>query len=321
MLLTSDFQPAWWLPGPHLMTIYPTLFRRRIPLATRRERFTLPDGDFLDLDWVEPEGAPSLTVLILHGLEGSIDSPYARGLLTAIRDRGWRGVLMHFRGCSGEPNRKPRAYHSGETEDATAVIAALHARVGPIAAVGYSLGGNVLLKYLGEQEDRTPLRAAVAVSVPLMLSPCAARLQTGFSRVYDKYLLRSMKQSLRRKRSAVDLGTVGRVEEREISTIRAYDELITAPLHGFADAEDYYAKSSSRPFLKRIQAPTLIIHAEDDPFMTSEVIPGESELSDKVTLELSSRGGHVAFVGGAPWRPDFWLERRIPEFIQSVHSS
>ncbi|MEL7170981.1 MAG: hypothetical protein AAGN64_16675 [Bacteroidota bacterium] len=130
-----------------------------------------------------------------------------------------------------------------------------------------------------------------------------------------------MKQSLRRKRSAVDLGTVGRVEEREISTIRAYDELITAPLHGFADAEDYYAKSSSRPFLKRIQAPTLIIHAEDDPFMTSEVIPGESELSDNVTLELSSRGGHVAFVGGAPWRPDFWLERRIPEFIQSVHSS
>ena len=319
MLRDSSYRPAWWLPGPHLMTMYPVFFRPRISLTSTRERFTLPDGDFVDLDWVEPtlDGAePTLTVLILHGLEGSIESHYARGLLTAFAARGWRGVLMHFRGCSGEPNLQPRAYHSGETEDARAVIAHLAERLdSPLAAVGYSLGGNVLLKYLGENGSDAPLVAASAVSVPLMLSPCAARLQRGFSRIYDQWLLRMLKDSFRRRRAAVDLGPVGAVNERTITSIKAYDDHITAPLHGFADAEDYYARSSSRPFLSRIAVPTLILHAVDDPFMTPDVIPEESELSPVVTLELSARGGHVGFIEGTPWRPKYWLEQRIPEFL------
>ena len=300
------------------MTVYPVLFRPRLALETRRERFTLPDGDFVDLDWVDPPPGTTapLTVLVLHGLEGSIESPYARGLLSAMRARGWRGVLMHFRGCSGEPNRRPRAYHSGDTGDAQAVIADLRRRIdGPLAAVGYSLGGNVLLKYLGEQANDSGLVAAAAVSVPLMLAPCAARLQRGFSRVYDKYLLRALKQSFRRRRSTTDLGAVAEVDDRTLNCIRDYDEHITAPLHGFAGADDYYAQSSSRPFLARIQVPTLILHAEDDPFMTAEVIPDESELSPHVTFELSSRGGHVGYVSGPPWRPAYWPEVRIPDFL------
>lgn len=329
MYRDSPYRPAWWLPGPHLMTMYPVLLRPRIPLTAERERFTLPDGDFVDLDWVAPEPGAAVrgragasdspappTVLILHGLEGSIESHYARGLLTAFAAQGWRGVLMHFRGCSGEVNRAPRAYHSGETEDARAVIAALGARLdGPLAAVGYSLGGNVLLKYLGEQGRDTPLAGAAAISVPMMLSPCAARLQRGFSRVYDQWLLRALKESYRRRRAAVDLGPVGAVDDREITSIKSYDDRITAPLHGFADAEDYYAKSSSRPYLARIAVPTLIVHAEDDPFMTPDVIPDESELSPSVTLEVSRRGGHVGFIMGPPWRPRYWLEHRIPEFL------
>ena len=251
------------------------------------------------------------------GLEGSIESHYARGLLTSALARGWRGVLMQFRGCSGDTNRLPRAYHSGETSDATTVIAALKDRLkgAPIAAAGYSLGGNVLLKYLGEQGENAPLVAAAVVSVPMMLSPCAARLQRGFSRVYDAWLLRSLKASYERKRAAVDLGPVGDIDLAKVRSIKGYDDVITAPLHGFRDAEDYYEKSSSRPYLRRIRIPTLIIHAIDDPFMTDEVIPSESELADSVTLELSRHGGHVGFVSGPPWRPQYWPETRIPEFL------
>lgn len=300
------------------MTMYPAFFRPRVALSTRRERFVLPDDDFVDLDWVgDPPGSPRPTVLLLHGLEGSIESPYARGLLSEIQRHGWRGVLMHFRGCSGEPNRRPRAYHSGETTDVAAVIAALRQRLdrSPLAAVGYSLGGNVLLKYLGEAGAEAGLSAAAAVSVPMMLSPCAHRLQRGFSRVYDRYLLDSLKRSFARKRSAVDLGPVGQVEPGAIGSIWSFDENVTAPLHGFEGAEDYYAQSSSRPFLRGIEVPTLILQAKDDPFMTPDVIPEESELAPSVTLELSEHGGHVAFVSGSPWRPKFWLEQRIPEFL------
>lgn len=298
------------------MTMYTTLSGRTVPIETRRERLALPDGDFVDLDWVDVPN-PQLTLVLFHGLEGSIDSPYARGLLVEGARRGWQGVLMHFRGCSGEPNRLPRAYHSGETGDARTVLAEVQARAGdrPMAAVGYSLGGNVLLKYLGEEGAKAPLVAAAAACVPMMLSPCAAKLRRGFSRVYDRWLLRLLKASLRRKRAAVDLGDVGRIDERELGSIWAFDERITAPLHGFAGAEDYYARSSSRPYLNRIRVPTLILHALDDPFMTAEVVPNESELSDAVTLELSDRGGHVAYIAGSPWRPRYWLEERIPEFL------
>ena len=300
------------------MTIFPAFFRPQVPLETTRERFELPDGDFVDLDWVEPlTESPAATLFLLHGLEGSIDSPHIRGTLLAAQKRGWRGVLMHFRGCSGEPNRHPRAYHAGETQDPRHVIEAVEARYPdiPLFGAGFSLGGNVLLKHLGEAGEATVLEGAAVVSVPLVLSACSRRLRRGFSRVYDRYLVQRLKASLRARRAAVDMGTVGEVDDRKLTTVFAYDEHIQAPLHGFEGAEDYYVKCSSRQFLNRIQVPTLILHAVDDPFMTPEVVPTESELSEHVTVEVSAQGGHVGFVHGPPWRPSYWYERRIPEFL------
>jgi predicted alpha/beta-fold hydrolase len=323
MIRRSSFRPAWWLPGPHSMTIFPALLRRKPALSTRRERFELPDGDFVDLEWVEG-GANNTSplVLVLHGLEGSIDSAYVRGILSALEQRKWRAVLMHFRGCSGETNRRARAYHSGETEDVRVVVEHLAAKFPdvPLAMVGYSLGGNVLLKYLGEEGSGARVAGAVAVSVPMMLAPCADRLRTGFSRVYDRWLLSSLRASFKRKSSKVELGL--NLADRELDRFRClrdFDNRITGPLHGFTGADDYYAQCSSRPYLTRIERPTLILHARDDPFMTEAVVPDDHELSPQVMLELSSSGGHVGFVGGNnPFAPKYWLEDRIPEFLAEL---
>jgi len=298
-----------------MQTLWPVFVRRRPTVVLQRERLELPDGDFLDLDWTR--GSPSgPIVVILHGLEGSSDSQYARGLLQAIVRRGWRGVVMHFRGCSGEPNRLPRSYHSGETGDIGHVLKALRQREpdAPIAAVGYSLGGNVLLKYLGKTGHDTPLCAAAAVSVPMLLNECALRLEVGFSRAYQWYLVRSMRRSAEAKRRQVSLPI--KVDDlAQLHTFREWDDAITAPLHGFAGVDDYYAKSSSRQFLAGIAIPTLLIHAKNDPFMSERVIPTPQELSPAVTFELYDSGGHVGFVAGAwPWRAQYWLEQRIPAF-------
>jgi uncharacterized protein len=312
------FQPAWWCRGPHLQTLWARLVRRHTPRPSlQRERLELPDGDFIDLDWTETGSGP--IVVILHGLEGSSDSPYARGVLQAVERRGWRGVVMHFRGCSGEPNRLARSYHSGDTGDLAYFIDVLHRREphAPLALVGYSLGGNVLLKWLGKTDKPVPLRAAVAVSVPFDLHCAADRLQQGFSRLYQWQLMRSMRDRIAEKRQRMELP----LKIRDLSALKSFrdfDEYVTAPLHGFDNANHYYTASSSRQYLKGIAVPTLVLHARDDPFMTEAAIPRDDELSDAVTLELSARGGHVGFVAGAwPWRPRYWLEERIPEFLAS----
>jgi len=311
----TRFRPAWWCRGAHMQTLWPVFVRRRPAVSLQRERLDLPDGDFLDLDWTSPS-AGSPIVLILHGLEGSSDSQYARGMLQAIVRRGWRGVVMHFRGCSGEPNRRTRGYHSGETGDIGYVLNLLREREPdtPIAAIGYSLGGNVLLKYLGENGRNTPLRAAAAVSVPMLLNECALRLEHGFSRAYQWHLVRSMRQSVEAKRRRIRLPI--KVDDlTQIHTFRQWDDAITAPLHGFLGVDDYYAKSSSRQYLAGIAVPTLLIHAKDDPFMTERVIPSQQELSPTIAFELYDSGGHVGFVGGPwPWQASYWLEERIPEF-------
>lgn len=317
MIRTAAFQPAWWLRNRHAQTLWASVIRRGPDIRLRRERLELPDGDFLDLDWAGEQGP---IVLVLHGLEGSSRSRYARGLLCAIRARGWRGVLMHFRGCSGMPNRLDRGYHSGETGDLAAVVATLRAREPdtPICAVGYSLGGNVLLKWLGESGAANPLAAAVAVSVPFQLDDAARTLEHGFARVYQWSLLRRMRRSLRRKfrRRASPIELEGL---RALRTFRAFDDYVTAPLHGFAGVDDYYQRSSSRQYLGGIAIPTLILHARDDAFMTRAAIPQAQELSASVTLELSSYGGHVGFVSGAcPWRPSYWLEQRIPAHLARI---
>lgn len=320
----TRFEPAWWLNSPHLQTLWPALFRRSPALPTARERLTTPDDDFIDLDWCEGESLAPL-VLLLHGLTGSSQSPYIRGMQAAFARRGWRSVALNFRGCGGEPNRTARCYHSGDTEDLDFLYRHLRQQIpqAPLAAVGFSLGGNVLLKWLGERSGEVDLLGAAAVSVPLQLDRCADRLDCGFSRLYRDRLLRELKDYIRHKRAHLQgLGQVGEWEKLDrlgdLSDIRSfweYDGRVVARLYGFRDAADYYRQSSSRQYLQDIRVPTLIVQARDDPFTTPDILPGEDEISPHVRLEVTAGGGHVGFVAGLPTRPRYWLEQRIPEFF------
>jgi predicted alpha/beta-fold hydrolase len=314
----SSFRPAWWARGPHLQTLWPSFFRHRPNLSLERRRLELADGDFVDLALVAGDGP---TVLVIHGLEGDLQSHYAGNMLQALRGAGFRPVFMFLRGRSGEPNRLPRSYHSGASDDLAAVLEHLTGNpTGPVlAAVGYSLGGNMLLKYLGEQA-RPLVRAAVAVSVPFVLRDAMLRLNLGMSRVYQRHLLKRLKATYRQKFAR--LPSPLEVELEQLRDFFDYDDRITAPLNGFAGAEDYYARCSCRPFLPRIDTPTLILHAEDDPFMFPRTVPRAEELGPGVTLELSRHGGHVGFVAGAlPWRPEYWLESRIVDFLRGISGS
>ena len=315
MVVRSQFRPPWWLVNPHLQTLWPYPFRHPPFLSLKEERLELPDGDFVDLCWTPNLSGP--IVAVFHGLEGSINSPYAAAIMAAIHTRGWRGVFMHFRGCSGMPNRLERAYHSGQTDDIEYLIHTLRQRH-PDAAlgiIGYSLGGNAMLKYLGTSGSQPAVTAAVAVSVPYLLHDSARRLSHGLSRLYQHNLLRSLKDKVRRKFSGKETTfDVSRLDQ--LNTFYQFDDVVTAPLHGFAGVDDYYNQSSSRQYLGGIRVPALLIHAEDDPFMTPASIPGENELPENVMLELSASGGHVGFIGGqVPWQPEYWLEQRIINYL------
>lgn len=313
--MTAPFKAAWWCRNPHVQTIFPNRLRPRPRLTLQRERVDLPDGDFIDIDWTARNQGP--IVLLLHGLQGSSRSHYARSLGRSFHQAGWRTAIVHFRGCSGEPNRLARSYHSGETGDIDYVAQLLRCRNPgtPMAAVGVSLGGNVLLKWLGETGTANPLVAAVAISVPFLLNRAADRLETGFARVYQWELLWSLRRAVKIKRRRVDLPLVTD-NLAALRTMRDFDDHVTAPLHGFRDSAHYYAASSSRQFLRDIQVPTLLIQARDDPFMTPDVIPQPHELSACTRLEVQAHGGHVGFVGGAwPWRPRYWLAERVPAFL------
>ncbi len=310
----AEFRPAWWLPGPHLQTLWPTLLRRRPRLALQRERLELTDGDFLDLSWTGPATGP--VVLVLHGLEGSLHSHYAAGLLDTLARSGYRACLVHFRGCSGEPNRLPRSYHSGDTGDVQAVAEHIRASCGryPYAAVGFSLGGNVLLKWLGEQGSLAPVERAVAVSVPFVLNDAALRLRQGFSRVYERHLIGKLQAKFRAKFR--NLACPLQVDVGTLRSFRRFDDQVTAPLHGFSGVDDYYRRASSRQYLALIRVPTLLLHAADDPFMYPHTVPGAHELAESVELELAARGGHVGFIAGRwPARAEYWLEHRILRWL------
>jgi predicted alpha/beta-fold hydrolase len=314
-IVPSGFRPAPWLPSRHLQTLWPSLVRPRPGLALRRERLELPDGDFLDLAWTRDGERP--IVLVLHGLQGGLRSHYSASLVRSLERSGFQVCFMHFRGCSGEPNRLPRGYHSGETGDARHVIDAIRQRPSrqPLFAVGVSLGGNVLLKYLGEVGSQTPLAAAVAVSVPFDLANASQTLQRGLARIYQHHLLRSCVRATAAKFARI-APPFPLPNLRRLASLYEFDEAITAPLHGFASAADYYARSSSRAFLRSIRIPTLIIHARDDPFMTPDAVPMAAELSGAVTLELSAHGGHVGFIAqGDGLRVRYWLDERIPAFL------
>ena len=266
-------------------------------------------------------GAPERVVMILHGLEGGADSPYVKRLMKACHLAGVTAVLHHHRSCSGEPNRLARSYHSGESEDFRASLAAVREKhpKAEIVAVGYSLGGNVLAKHLGETQGASGLTRAVVVSAPLLLSACAKKLEGGFSTVYQRHLIKRLVSKTQSKLEHPRFfGKMPLTLEklRSLNTFYEFDDAVTAPLHGFDGVEDYYARSSGMQFLKHIETPTLILHAADDPFMTDAVVPMAEELSDQVKYELFPHGGHVGFIsGGTPWNPRFFLEARVMEFL------
>ena len=334
LVTTSSYRPPWWLRGAHLQTLWPALCRR-VPIGRlRRERIELVDGDFLDLDWSSATAATGTlvasrsrrVVIVSHGLEGNSRRVYVRGLVQAMNRRGWDAVAWNFRGCSGEPNRRPRAYHSGETEDLAAVVAQVvkRGRYESVALAGFSLGGNVTLKLLGEWGSAAAancIRGAVVNSVPCDLKPAAEAMSRMATQPYLKFFLRT----LTRKAAAMATQFPDRFPRaltdrawRGIGTFREFDDCFTAPLHGFCDAEDYWAQASSKPYLNRIAVPTLILNARNDPFLTPECFPfAQAALSSHVWLEVPATGGHVGFCPAGD-RTEYWHERRAADFLEGV---
>lgn len=321
----ESFIPATGMKNRHLQTLYPTLLRSQKAPEVEIERFELDDGDFVDCHWHHRPSTDGKTpiIILFHGLDGSFRSSYIQGMMHAASQNAFASVLMHFRGCSGEPNRLARSYHSGDTADAKAWLAHLSKRypTRPLFAVGYSLGGNMLLKMLGELKEHSPLRAAVSVSAPMRLAISAARMDRGFSKLYQYYLMRGLRQALLKKFKTHDLKKLIGLDEHSAKKLRSlweFDNAYTGPIHGFRDAAAYYQHSSAISYLSEIRTDTLIIHALDDPFMTPEVLPDKHTLPRSVKLEISIDGGHVGFVGGALFKPQYWLEDRIMRFFLSM---
>jgi uncharacterized protein len=315
------YVPAWWIPGAHLRTLWGKFFRRVEPVPTRRERWETADGDFLDLERLDARpGAPRL--LLLHGLEGTARSHYAQGTLAEARRRGWGADLLIFRSCGGELNRTRRFYHSGETTDLALVVERVAAEHpdSPLVLAGFSLGGNVLLKYLGERGGDLPprLRAAAAVSVPYDLGRGSRHIGRGFARVYERHFLRSLRRKAYAKLDRFpDL--VPREHVDRARTLWDFDDVVTAPVHGFAGAADYYDRSSAVRFLDGIRVPTLLLSAVDDPFLPAAVLEDVRAAAGgnpALHVEFIERGGHVGFISGRlPWRPFYYAEWRVTEFL------
>lgn len=309
-----------WLPGGHAQTIYAALAAPRPPATYRRERWDTPDGDFIDLDWLDgtPSQLRSPLAVLFHGLEGSSRSHYALALMAALRRAAWRGVVVHFRGCSGEPNRLPRAYHSGDSAEIDWVLRRLKALcpVAPMHAVGVSLGGNALLKWLGERQHEATgiVESAAAISAPMDLMAAGDALGSGFNLIYARHFLATMKRKSLAKLNRFP-GLFDRERVMASRTLRQFDDLVTAPLHGYRDTDDYWTRASSKPLLRHIAVPTLIINARNDPFLPQHALPQAHDTATAVTLEFPAAGGHVGFVAGRfPGDLD-WLPRRILEFF------
>lgn len=321
-MMTRKYSPPWWAKNPHIQTILPVLTKVDRP-QLERERLELDDGDFIDLDWQGTPQTDQVIVVIIHGLEGSSASHYARRILAECKTQKRCAVVHHHRSCSGELNRLARGYHSGDTQDIQATLMLLKQRYpdSPLLAVGYSLGGNVLIKYQGEQQEKSLIDRAVAISAPLHLAACAKRLENGFSKVYQSYLIKQLKEKMIAKLSTPALRSlmpIGKAEIEQLTTFHAFDDKITAPLHGFNGVDDYYHRANGLPYLSKIQKPTLVIHAKDDPFMSHAVIPTNDQLAALVEYELHENGGHVGFIeGGTPWRPHYYIEKRILSFLTS----
>lgn len=322
-----DYIAPTWLPGGHAQTLYAALAAPRPRIVYRRERWDTPDGDFIDLDWVEHEPGYGIEereegplVALFHGLEDSSQSHYAVALMAALRRIGWRGVVVHFRGCNGELNRRPRAYHSGDSAEIDWILRRLKRRHGiaPLYAVGVSLGGNALLKWLGETgaSAREWVDRAAAVSAPVNLMAAGNALDHGFNLIYVRHFLATMKKKALAKLRHFP-GLFDGAKVRAAPTLRIFDNLVTAPLHGFRDTDDYWTRASAKPLLRHIGVPTLMINARDDPFLPCGALPAPHEVAPPVVLEQPENGGHVGFVSG-PFPGNLgWLPQRILEFFDA----
>ena len=315
-----------WLPGGNAQTIYPYLFKPKKLISYRRERWELVDGDFIDIDWMDGADNKPL-VIFFHGLEGDSYSHYVLSMMSALKKWGWHGAVIHFRGCSGEPNRLQRAYHAGDSEEINWMLHRIHQQgklsdnYQPIYTVGVSLGGNALLKWLGEQGDNAHqiVTAAATISVPLDLTAAGAALDSGFNKCYTRHFLGTLKQKALQKLDRFP-GLFDKSAIINCKTIYQFDNLVTAPLHGFRNTDEYWQKSSSKPWLKHIQVPTLVINARNDPFMPATALPNQDEVSPTVTLDFPTEGGHAGFIQESFPGKLTWLPDRILSFFKAAQN-
>jgi hypothetical protein len=322
-LSARPYRAPWWLRGAHLQTVYAAL-RPAPRVRFERERWDAPDGDFVDVDWAGDAGAARLLV-VFHGLEGSSASHYARAFAAHATALGWACAVPHFRGCSGEPNRLPRAYHSGDSAEIDWLLRRFAERR-PAArrcAAGVSLGGNALLKWLGERggDAAAVITRAVAVSAPLDLTAAGNALDRGVNRrLYGRRFLATLKPKALAKFSRFPQLLAHLIDEdavRASATLRAFDDAVTAPLHGFRGTDDYWARASAKPWLAGIAIPTLVLNARNDPFLPAAALPAEHQVAPSVVLDFPAEGGHAGFVSGTFPGSQRWLSGHILEFLSA----
>ncbi|MEI6082088.1 MAG: alpha/beta fold hydrolase [Verrucomicrobiota bacterium] len=315
LLASSTYRTPWGLTNGHLQTIMPVIFRRVAPITCERQRIETPDGDFLDLDWNRDHCSESL-VIITHGLEGNSANASVQGMATAFHRAGWDTLAWNLRGCSGEMNRLLRTYHSGAWEDLQCVIDQAAGAYRDIALVGFSIGGNLTLKYLGDRGSaiHPSIKGAVAFSAPCDLASSALVLESRINRIYMNHFMRDLHRKIREKAVAFPEG-ISMEGLALIRTFREFDGTYTAPLNGFLSAEDYWARASSKPSLHGITVPTLLVNALNDPFLGPECFPREeAEANPHFYLELPKSGGHLGFIS---LEKEYWSETRAVEFFRS----
>lgn len=319
VIAKSTYKPPMFCSNTHIQTIVPTLFRKIPDVTYRRERIDTPDGDFIDLDWSKV-GSKRLAI-VLHGLEGNSTRSYMMGMVRALNRGVWDALAVNFRGCGGEPNRRLQMYHSGETGDLQTIIRHVNGNdnYSALALVGSSLGGNVILKYLGEQNFNTPsiIKAAVTISVPCDLKSSSDRISEFSNYLYLKRFLKMLHEKMKAK-ALMAPEKISLRDYDKISTLKEFDDRYTAPLHGFKDAYDYYEKSSCRPFLGNIKIPTLLINASDDPFLAPSCYPyEEAKANPNLFLEVPEHGGHVGFMSFGN-NGEYWSETRTVAFLNQL---
>ncbi len=318
---TTSYNAPAWLPGGNLQTLYPYFYKPAPRFNYRRERWELDDGDFVDVDWTNGSMDAPL-VIFFHGLEGGSSSHYILSIINDLSHYQWRSAVIHFRGCSGMPNRLSRAYHAGDSTEIDWMLqriaghAQSFAKQQPIYVIGVSLGGNALLKWLGEKGRNAQklVTGAAAISVPLDLAAAGAALDVGFNQVYTRHFLNTLKVKAFDKLEQFP-GLFDAAALKKCSSIYDFDNLVTAPLHGFCNTDDYWRQSSSKQWLKHIQVPTLVINAQNDPFMPASVLPTSGQVSSAVSLEFPAEGGHAGFIQGPFPGTLQWLPKRILSFF------